>query len=174
MSSGRVSGSSDEGSTWSSSTGDSANAQRIARQMFTDMMSSAGVGHNRMAIEVLFFMPKQFADQYSRMFHAALQADAGAARKGERDRQVGDLGRAAGSNTESWGAGGRDSKGGSGSDEQMQVRAVNHAKSGSKGGGHWHMNDERASALKSKIDRRLRRMAREISDLLDQYDEDGK
>ena len=74
-------------------------AERIAEARFTDMMASAGVGHNRMGVELLYFIPTQFRDAYVRLFRRALKGDdSDVDASGRRNAEVGVLGKAAGKN----------------------------------------------------------------------------
>lgn len=113
-----------------------------------DALAAAGWDGDRIATELLMFIPGRFRDAYSNLFHAALSADAGTDGRGRSAEETGRLGRALGRPT---------------SGQQI------HKKSG---GGkryrtHWHVGDERALKLKDKIDKRLRALARDIETGLD-------
>lgn len=119
-------------------------AKVMAEKMFTDMMAAAGVDHRRMSLEVLFFLPKAFVESYENLWYrgvAAKGTDGGSDERGRANLAKAELGRADGGRT--GGAGKRRS----------------HKK-------YWVIADERALEVKDRIDKRLRRLAREIHEEL--------
>lgn len=144
-------------------------AERIAERMFTDMMASAGVSVNRMAMEVLYFMPRQFRDSYVSLFRKALKGDdAGVDESGRRNNSVGTLGKAGGKNT----ATGKDVEGEQRRTEFASGQTAAVSGRGKKFQRHWTIEDERAFQLKELIDKRLRRIAREIELQLEVWEQE--
>lgn len=115
-------------------------AEVIAQKWFTDLMADAGLSGRSMRLELMNWIPADFRDQYMALTTRALRdTDGGMAARGESGRRTGDLGRAAAPS--GWKAGGAGQK---------------------KYKTYWTIQDEAALELKSKIDRRLRSIAREI------------
>jgi hypothetical protein len=143
-------------------------AERIAERMFTDMMASAGVPVNRMAMEVLYFMPRQFRDAYVSLFRKALRGDdSGVDESGRRNDSVGVLGKASGKNDSS----GRQPNGEVRRTEFAPGQTAAISGRGKKFQRHWTIEDERAFQVKELIDKRLRGMAREIQDCLTEWEQ---
>lgn len=149
-------------------------AEVLAEKMFTDMMASAGVQVNRMAVEVMFFMPKQFRDVYSRLFRRALKGDdSGVDESGRRNDSVGVLGKSAGKNT----ATGKQLPDAEGFRETRRTEFASGQTAAISGRGkkykrYWTVEDERALELKDLVDKRLRRLSREIEIQLEQWEEE--
>lgn len=121
-------------------------AERMAESRFTDMMASAGVGTDSMALEVLYWMPRDFQDAYQEVYMGALKdTDGGAGGKGKTADAMGKLGKAAAAKT-----------------------------TGKKYKKYWVIQDEELLELKTRIDKRLRGLAREIRGELDQRQVFGK
>jgi hypothetical protein len=111
-------------------------AERMAETRFADMMSSAGVPVTRMALESLYFLPRDFVNAYAEMFTTALTGDdGGAGAKGKAGERTAALGRA---------------------------ERKTHGGGGKKYKKYWVVADERALELKERIDKRLRSIAREV------------
>lgn len=119
--------------------------RRMAEARFADMMSTAGVDHGRMATELLFFMPKDFVDAYAEMFHRAFggKDDSGANGRGQMDEEKRVLGKASGKGLQGLGG----------------ARRKTYKK-------YWVIADEGASMTKTRMDKRLRGIAREIRESL--------
>jgi hypothetical protein len=122
--------------------------ERIAEERFTAMMSSAGVPVHRMALEILYMLPRDFIDAYAELFTRALAGDdGGAGGRGEAARQTADLGRAA-----------RKTSGGQGKKYKK----------------YWTVRNDAALELKDKIDKRLRAIGRELRMRMDEADVFGR
>ncbi len=110
------------------------------RRRLAEIMAAAGVPHAQIALEVLYYLPKAFLDQYSELFTKALKADGGeSARNGAQQDNAG-VGKA-------------ETPGNRGGAKQQTKRYKRT----------FVVLDERALDLKGKIDSRLRGMAREIA-----------
>lgn len=166
-------------------------AELMAEKMFTDLMASAGVNVNRMQVELMYFIPKQFRDAYIRLFRKALKGDdSDAGARGEQNHRVGILGKASGKND----ATGLTSAGNTGNTADTsrgvggingrenrrtvfasgQTRSVASGGRGKKYKKYWTVEDERAFELKELIDKRLRRMAMEIQTMVDGWEVEGE
>jgi len=132
-------------------------AETIAANLFADMMSSAGVSVNRMAQELLYFIPKDFRDQYIALWMAGLKGDdCDANESGRRAQSVGDLGKKSGGNSKE-----RTSTNVAG--VESETRSVGgRGGRGKKYKRYWTIKDERAIELKDRIDKRLRGIGRDI------------
>lgn len=99
-------------------------------------MTSAGVNVNRVSLEVLYMMPADFVRLYIEMFTRALgSADGGTAARGKAAENTGALGKAK-----------RKTAGGQGKKYKE----------------HWVVQDEKALDLKTRVDKRLRALGRDI------------
>lgn len=123
-------------------------AERLAQSRFTEMMASAGVDPRRMSIEVLFYLPRDFLDAYAELWHRALGADdAGVDGRSAQQQEIGTTGKA-------------------------QVKARENARGESyireaSGGGkkfkkYWLIRDSDLLDMKTRLDKRLRVIGREI------------
>ena len=153
-------------------------AELMADKMFTDMMASAGVPVNRMQMELMYFIPRQFRDAYIVLFRKAMKgddSDAGAA--GLRNARVGELGRSAGKNDSSGVESLSAEERANGEQRSRrrtdlatgQTRSVNGSR-GKKYKKYWTIEDERAFELKELVDKRLRGLAREIQEKIAAWD----
>lgn len=106
------------------------------RTRLAEIMSSAGVSHAQIALEVLFFLPKDFLNAYEQMFTRAVKADGGESRRAEAQEAAGTVGKARGTGAKTTG-------------KRYKKTFV--------------VLDERALELKTRMDKRLRMMAREIA-----------
>lgn len=111
------------------------------RRRLAEVLSSAGVNANRVALEVLFMLPAEFVRGYSDLFHRALNTTEDGA--GERNDSKAELGKAAGKRT----AEGRGA-----------------ARKGKGSRGVFLIRDEKALGEKERIDRQLRKLARSMRD----------
>lgn len=115
-------------------------AEQMARDRFADMMASAGVPHSQISLQVLYYLPPAFVAAYERVWRASLRGDdSGVGERGKQNEATGVLGKAKGSGRQLKGAGGK----------RRYKR-------------HWTVRNEDALALKEKIDKRLRDIAREM------------
>lgn len=113
----------------------------MAERLFTDMMASAGISSRQMMSEVLYWIPDDFRDMYVAMTVQALKGtDGGVNDRNKAGDQAAAVGRA----------------------------ARKTASTGKKFKKYWVVQDEDLLELKSKMDKRLRAMAREIREVLDQ------
>lgn len=134
-------------------------AEQLATKMFTDMMASAGVSVNRMAQELMYFIPRDFRDQYIALFMAALKGDdCDADKSGKIMKATGDLGKASGKRKNDPGS-------------LDSGRGMGSGGGGKKYKKYWTIKDERALHLKDLIDKRLRAMGREIKEELAKWEE---
>lgn len=114
------------------------------RTRLAEIMSSAGLGYNQIALEILYLLPKDFVEKYIELFEKALGPTGGKA-PGDTMAREGELGRAhtvTRKKGEMVGAGA-----GAGGKRYKKIFVV---------------RDERALELKGRIDRRLRAIARDI------------
>ncbi len=107
------------------------------RARLAEIRAAAGVPHAQITLEVLYFLPKAFLEQYEQMFTRALKADGGESVRNTSQAEAGELGKATGT------------------------------RGGAKTGGKKYKKtfvvlDERALNLKTSIDKRLRMIARDI------------
>lgn len=120
---------------------------RLVNERFTrwqaDYLADAGVPYSRLALELLFLIPEGFAKSYKQLFESSLgPVDSGADARGKAAERTGATGRAKG-------------------------------KAGGDTGKRWKnlpltIRDEDALELKQRIDKKLRTMAREIIQELDE------
>lgn len=105
------------------------------RARLAEVLSSAGLNADRVALEVLYMLPAEFVRGYTDLFHRALTT--GEEGRGSRDDQKAELGKARG-------------KG---------------AKAGKKATrGAFFIRSEKALGEKERIDRALRKLARQMRD----------
>lgn len=118
------------------------------RKRLADIRASAGVPHNQVALEVLYMLPGDFLRQYSALFSAALKSDGGESARAQQQQDGAVVGK-----TKSLGKTGR------GPTVQGGQRRWKQA---------WTVQDDRMLALKTRIDKRIRAIGREIhEDMLD-------
>lgn len=106
------------------------------RARLAEIMAAAGVPHSEIALEVLFFLPKDFLNAYEQMFTRAVKADGGESRRAEAQANAGEVGKARGTGAKTTG-------------KRYKKTFV--------------IMDQKALDLKSRMDKRLRMMGREIS-----------
>jgi hypothetical protein len=128
-------------------TGDSRVDEMVDRRV-ADALSAAGWDGDRIATELMLLVPAAFRSAYTRMFHQALKGDAGMDAGARRAEEEARLGRSRGERTK---------------DSQIALGSGG----GKKFKKHWVVKDPKALELKSRIDRRLRSMARDIEFSLD-------
>lgn len=114
--------------------------EREVQRRLADRMAAAGVPHSQISLAVLYMLPTEFVDAYVRLFEEALA-----------DPTPGSL---------------RDS-GNEGQPAKVDAR-YKGKRPGITGGGkryrtHWSIRDEAKFKLKGSVDRKLRRIALEIS-----------
>lgn len=107
------------------------------RRRLAEVLSSAGVNANRVALEVLFMLPAEFVRGYSDLFHRALNTTEDG--MGARNDAKSELGRAQGA-------------GGGGAKAKKGTRGV------------FLVRDDRALGEKERVDRTLRKLARQMRD----------
>ena len=118
-------------------------AERIAEKYFTDMMSAAGMHVDRMALEVLYWLPRDFLTLYQELYMRALRnTDGGAGGQGEAAAQTGALGKA----------------------------KATTATNGKRFKKYWTVQDEHVLDMKGRVDRRLRSIARDMHAELEELD----
>ena len=117
-------------------------AEQMAEARFTEMMAAAGVSSRTMMAELLYWIPDTFRDAYIGMTVQALRGTDG----GTEDRNR------AGDQTAAVGKAARKTTGG----QSKKYKKF------------WVVQDEDLLELKSRMDKRLRGMAREIMEVLEQ------
>lgn len=119
-------------------------AERMADQKFTEMMAAAGVHPDRMALEVMYWLPKDFLDLYQELYIRALRnTDGGTGERGKAAQETADLAKAKRKTT---GGGGKKFK------------------------RYWVIADETVLDMKTKVDKRLRAIARDMRGELEELD----
>ena len=109
------------------------------RARLAEIRASAGVPHRQVSMEVLYFLPKGFLDSYAELFSKAVKSDGGSDAQGQRAAEDGKLGKAPGTG----------------------------AKPGRRYKKTFVVLDEDALELKTRVDKRLRLLAKEIRGNLD-------
>jgi len=109
------------------------------RTRLAEIRASAGVPHSQVALDVLYFLPKAFLEQYGDMFTRAVKSDGGESARNSAQQAAGDLGKATGPGAKTTGK--------------------RYKKS-------FTVMDEKALNLKTMMDKRLRMMARDIETVL--------
>jgi hypothetical protein len=107
------------------------------RSRLAEIMAAAGVPHSQISLEVLYFLPKDFLEKYAEMFTRAVKSDGGESARNRAQQSAGEVGKAPG--------------GGASTGGKRYKRT-------------FVVMDERALELKTKIDKRLRMIARDIGD----------
>lgn len=105
------------------------------RIRLAEIRAAAGVAESQITLEVLYFLPKAFLEQYADMFTRAVKADGGEDVRNRSQHEAGEVGKAPGGRT-----------GGAGKRYKKTFIVL----------------DERALDLKTGIDKRLRMIARDI------------
>lgn len=106
------------------------------RTRLAEIRAAAGVPHSQISLEVLYFLPEGFLNNYISLFTKALKSDGGEDARNRSQAEAGALGKATGGT--SGGSGGR-----------------RYKKS-------FVVLDEKALDLKTAIDKRLRMIGRDI------------
>lgn len=143
-------------------TEDRRNAQvdAMVRSRLAGMMAAGGVSHAVASQELLFLLPPEFARAYELLFDTALKLDSGShtgagIRQGEIGKGPADAplpGTVKGLRVDSGKNAGSAPRVGAG---------------GKRYKNNWTVRDDKALALKHRLDKRLRAMAREITELLE-------
>jgi hypothetical protein len=111
------------------------------RSRLAEIRAAAGVPHSQISLEVLYFLPKAFVEKYGELFTKAVKSDGG---EDARARQQTDGAEVA----------------------KVAVRKTGAGPTIGAGGKRYKKTfvvlDEKALDLKSRMDKRLRGMAREI------------
>lgn len=105
------------------------------RARLAEIRASAGVPHAQVSLDVLYFLPRAFLEQYADMFTRAVKADGGEDARNRSQHEAGEVGKATGGTT-----------GGAGKRYKKTFVVL----------------DERALNLKTLVDKRLRMIARDI------------
>lgn len=108
------------------------------RQRLAEIRAAAGVPHSQISLEVLYFLPRDFIVQYSELFSRAVRADNGEGARAAAQQAQAQVGKAQGGAT-------------------PPLRRHKRA---------WFIVDQRALNAKTRIDKRLRRLAVEINEEL--------
>lgn len=111
------------------------------RTRLAEIRAAAGVAESQITMEVLFFLPKAFLEQYADMFTKAVKSDGGESARNAAQQAAGDLGKAAGV------------RGGAKTGQKRYKKSFT-------------VLDEKALNLKGMMDKRLRMMARDIETVL--------
>lgn len=121
-------------------------AEKMAEKRFTDLMASVGLTSDRMALELMYWLPSNFRDAYERLYLEALTGhDGGTNNRGQTAGRDSALGKA--TNT--------------GTGKQLKGRKYKK---------YWTVQDEEVLELKEKIDKRLRELARDVEFLLSEIE----
>lgn len=113
------------------------------RARLAEIRASAGVPHSQISLEVLYFLPKGFLDSYAELFSKAVKSDGGSDAQGQRAANDGELGKAQTKNG-----------GGAKTNGRRYKRT-------------FVVLDENALELKTRVDKRLRSLAKQIRAELD-------
>lgn len=136
-----------------------AQIDAMVQSRVTAMMAAGGVSHSVASQEALFMLPREFVRAYEELFDTALKLDSG-------------------SHTGAGIAQGEVGKGPAdaplpGTVKGLRVDSGKNAGSAPRVGAggkryknNWTVKDDRALALKARLDKRLRAMAREIAEVL--------
>ena len=124
------------------------------RIRLAEIMSSAGLGYNRISLEILYLLPREFIDRYQEVWDRALGAVVSA--PGDSMARAGELGKA---KTDTSKKGTHIGAGAGGSSKRWNRV--------------FQVKDERALELKGRMDKRLRGMAREMRNELMGLDGSG-
>jgi hypothetical protein len=139
------------------------------RRRLAEILGAAGVPSGTIAAQVLFLMPQDFADAYQELFHRALKGAEGEG--GGAGRGVGDGGAPDPEPLEAAERRLREQRRGN-APSGMRVRSSQEVASlRARGGGkrhrdHWTIRSEEALEQKRRVDRKLRRLGREIRGFL--------
>jgi hypothetical protein len=122
--------------------------RRVARRL-TEIFAAAGMKSNRAALELLYLLPDSFLSAYEEVFDRALKLDGSSATGALKD--AAELGKA---------------KGGTSATTGKKTQLSGGA--GKKYKLYWTVKNDAALELKHSLDKKLRRLAREIrQDLAD-------
>ena len=134
--------------------------EREVQRRLTERAASAGLAQGRPSLECLFLLPPDFVRAYEQLFNRALrepglEGPSGGVGSGDAAGQVKRVSRKARLSARS----------------KRKIAEGAGAKAQSKRHrDYWIVRDEHALDQKSLIDRRLRRMARDIFDTLREFD----
>lgn len=126
------------------------------RNQLAEILTSAGFGQGRVAIEILFLLPAPFIQEYTALFHASL-AGTNEEGKGTLDDAKTELGRASGKNTPGRRAGDRTNP-----NARVEIGSSGGGSKKSSRRGSFFIRDEKMLAEKDRIDRALRKLARQM------------
>jgi hypothetical protein len=130
-------------------------AQAMAEARYVELMAAAGVSERRIALEVLYMLPRQLVEVYGEVFEQAFggKDDGGTGARGRAEEESARVGVA-----------------GAPASEQGRVRSDQErmGRGARSGGGkrfkrHWIIADEAALEIKDRADKRLRALARDMA-----------
>lgn len=124
--------------------GDKDIDRRVARRL-TEIFAAAGMRSNRAALELLYLLPGDFISAYEAVFERALKLDGSSATGALKD--AAELGKAKGGTSQT-----------TGRKTQLSGGA------GKKYKTYWVVKNDSALELKHALDKKLRRLARELRD----------
>lgn len=110
------------------------------RARLAEIRAAAGVPHAQVSMEVLYFLPAAFLNVYAEVFERALKSDGGGDATARAQSEAGELGKARGAGAKTTG-------------KRFKKTFV--------------VLDEKALALKSAMDKRLRNIARDARTALE-------
>lgn len=116
------------------------------RTRLAEIMSSAGLGYNQISLEILYLLPAEFVNRYIWLWEKALGPAGSGDARGQQLARDANLGRA---QTKTAAKGNKIGAGAGGQGKKFKRIGMS-------------IRDERALELKSRIDRRLRSIARDI------------
>lgn len=146
--------------------GGSGPARGVDRNVLAEVLSNGGLGIHRVATEVLYMLPDAFVREYTGLFHAALNA--GEDGMGLRDDAKTELGRVSGKNTPGKKTGDRIKAVEGAPEAKENTVEITLKGTKSKSRGAFAIRDEKALAEKDRIDRVLRKLARQIKNEMDE------
>lgn len=133
-------------------------SQRIfdeVEKRLVERLASAGLPQSQIALQVLFLLPRDFVDSYSSLYHTALKV-------GDRGREENWIENADGTTERIGGVGKASGARRTGMREGQTLGGMAGASGGKTYKRAWTVADEKALETKSRIDKKLRKMGREI------------
>lgn len=118
------------------------------RIRLAEIMSGAGLGYNQISLEILYLLPEEFVNRYIWLWEKALGPAGGGDAKGQQLARDAELGKA---QTKTQRKGEIVGTGAGGQGKKFKRIGMS-------------VRDEKALELKTRIDRRLRSIARDIRD----------
>lgn len=147
--------------------------EREVQKRLTERLVSGGVDQGRISLEVLYFLPPDFVRAYRRLFDSAMGEDVvgsggmtgDAGQRISPGERIGHTkeGEAVVRKASSRAGGGGAADGGLGTREGFVQGA---RPGGRKYRGYWKIRSEKSFKLKGSVDRKLKRLARDIENAL--------